>query len=74
VRIKKNAGAKLATLIASLTALGGVWALVYTNPPASAGATTTVGVPTQAPARGSASANLQPAPVAKKKHTRTHVS
>jgi hypothetical protein len=75
VRIKKNAGAKIAALLASLTALGGTWALVHQNPPASASAPATAAAPTSSPLpRGNAAANSQPKAPAKKKHTRTHVS
>ena len=76
MRIKKNAGAKIATLLASLAALGGIWALVHENPPqASAAATSAAASAT--PNTGhtaSATANSQLKTQTTKKHTRTHVS
>ena len=75
MRIKKNTGAKIAALLASLTALGGVWALVHQNPPAFAGASATAAAPTSSPpALATAPARAQPQAPATKKHTRTHAS
>lgn len=77
MKFKKNAGAKIAALLASLTALGGIWALVQQNPPASAGATTTTSAaaptPIPPPRRNARATSPQNVPLPKT-HTRTHVS
>ena len=77
MRLKRNFGTKIAALVASLTALGGVWALVHQNPPpTSAGATTTAAAPTSV-AGPATSARKSAVPVQQatnRKHTRTHVS
>jgi hypothetical protein len=78
MNLKKNAGAKVAALLASLTALGGIWALVHQNPPASAQSTVNAAPISQAAARRvtntQAKAPQPKAPQSGKKHTRTHVS
>jgi hypothetical protein len=82
MKLKKNAGAKVAALLASLTALGGIWALVHQNPPASAETTVNAApvsqlTPQAAPRGGSNTQPKAPQPKASqpaKKHTRTHVS
>jgi hypothetical protein len=86
MNIKKNTSAKVAAIIVSLTALGGIWALVRQNPPASAqSASPPI---SQAAPRGNSQASQgsaaaatsqpkapQPQPVQPgKKHTRTRTS
>ena len=78
VKFKKNVAAKLATVIASATALGGLWAIVHTNPPASAGTQPAETPASSAPVTGSNSSASRaaaptPAPT-QRKHTRTRAS
>lgn len=77
MRLKKNIGAKIAALIASLTALGGMWAIVHQNPPpTSANAATPAAAVTSAtgPATGARTSAVPAQQPIKRKHTRTHVS
>ena len=80
MKLKKNLGAKIAALVASLTALGGIWALVYQNPPATASSAATSGatpraVPITPGERKPATAKTNPAQAqAPPPHTRTHAS
>ena len=72
MNLKKHLGAKIAALVTSLAALGGVLALVHQNPPpAAADAAATSPSTTATPARGAAPRTAAPAP---KRQTRTHVS
>ena len=77
MKLKKNLGAKIAALVASLTALGGIWALVYQNPPATASSAATSDATPQAgpgqhkPAIAKSNQSQTQAP---KPHTRTHTS
>lgn len=78
MKIRKNFGAKIAALVASLMTLGGGWALVHQNPPANADSATTSAAPAvaaqQTAATGARSTAPKPQAVQVKKHTRTHVS
>lgn len=77
MRLKRNFGTKIGALVASLTALGGVWMLVHQNPPpTSAGATTAAAAPTSVagPATGARESAVPAQQAAKRKPTRTHVS
>jgi hypothetical protein len=80
MRLRKNLGAKVAAVVASLAALIGTWGLVHQNPPTSANADTAAPAaqPTatagQRSAPGRAAPAKAPQVVVKKKHTRTHVS
>ena len=80
MKIRKNFGAKMAALIASLMATGVGWALVHQNPPANADNATTSAVPAATPPAGTTGTRsaapkprtVQPQTV--KRHVRTHVS
>lgn len=79
MNLKKNLGAKIAAFVASLTALGGIWALVHQNPPTTASSATTDASPQAAPTtpgqRKPAIAKANPVQAqAPKPHTRTHTS
>jgi hypothetical protein len=81
MRLRKNLGAKVAAIVASLVALVGTWGLVHQNPPASANdsaAAAPVAQPTARPgqrvAPGQPENAKAPQAVVKKRHTRTHVS
>ena len=84
MNLKKNARAKVSAVLASLVALFVGWGLVHQNPPvqvAADTASTTDAAPAQtnntakatSPGNGS-TANRAAAPVAPKRHVRTHVS
>lgn len=81
MKLRKNLGAKMTALIASLLTLGGGWALVHQNPPANAdNATTSAASAASTPAAGTTGTRsaapkpqaVQPKTV--KRHVRTHVS
>ncbi len=77
MKLKKNFGTKIGVLVASLTALGGVWMLVRQDPPpTSVGATTTAAAPTSvaSPATGARKSAVPVQQATKRKPTRTHVS
>ncbi len=78
VKFKKNIAAKLATVVASITALGGLWALAHANPPASAGTAPLAAAATSTPMTGrdsTANRAAVPTPAAtQKKQTRTRAS
>ena len=76
MRLRKNFGAKLAALVASLTALGGIWAVVHQNPPATAGsAAASDATPQAAPGQRKAPAIAKSKQAqAPQTHTRTHTS
>jgi hypothetical protein len=78
MKLRKNLGAKMTALVASLLALGGGWALVHQNPPANADNATTSAAPAAStPATGTRSAAPKPQavqPTTVKRHVRTHVS
>lgn len=78
MKIRKNFGAKMAALIASLLTLGGGWALVHQNPPANADNATASAAPAAATsANGTGSTAPKPRtvqPRTVKRHVRTHVS
>ena len=83
MNLKKNAKAKVGAVLASLVALLVGWGLVHQNPPVSVSAdtaSTTNAAPAQSnnsapttPRNGSAS-NRAAAPMAPRRHVRTHVS
>jgi len=80
MRLRKNLGAKVAAVVASLAALIGTWGLVHQNPPASANGDSSAPEAQPTAAAGQRTAPGRPAPpkgsqvVAKKRHVRTHVS
>ena len=71
---RRNLGAKLTVLAASLVALFGGWAFIRQNPPATDATTTAPAESTQAPATTTGTSTLAPVEVTRKTHTRTHVS
>jgi hypothetical protein len=80
MRLRKNLGAKVAAVVASLAALIGTWGLVHQNPPASANADTAApeAQPTATAGQRGTPARTANAKggqvVVKKRHVRTHVS
>jgi hypothetical protein len=78
VNLKKNAGAKIGAVVASLAALLVAWGLVHQNTPAPVSADTSAATTDAAPppTTGSPAASRAKAaaPVVKKRHVRTHVS
>jgi hypothetical protein len=78
MNLKKHLGAKIAALLASLAAVGGIWGLVHQNPPqpsAAAAAAAASSTPASGPAQAAPKVTrkvAQPAPA--RRHTRTHVS
>ena len=79
MKLKKNLRAKIAAIVASLGALAIGLGLVHQNPPRQATAADTPATSTGAPAAAPAQTNTRkqnaaPAPVVKKRHSRTHVS
>jgi len=85
MNLKKNAGAKIGAVVASLVALLIGWGLVHQNPPVPVAADTAASTASGAPAQNAGSANStaprtgssasrSAAPMAPKRHVRTHVS
>ena len=84
MNLKKNARAKVGAVLASLAALLVGWGLVHQNPPvpvAADTASTTDAAPAQnntatraTSPRSASSTNRATAPMAPKRHVRTHVS
>ena len=78
MNLKKNAGAKIGAIVASLAALLVAWGLVHQNTPVPVSADTSAATTNAAPP-ATAGQNAAPkakaaAPVVKKRHVRTHVS
>jgi len=78
VNLKKNAGAKIGAIVASLAALLVAWGLVHQNTPApvsadTAPATTNAAPPTTA-GQNTAPRPRAAAPAVRVRHVRTHVS
>jgi hypothetical protein len=82
MQLRKSLGLKISALIASLGTLGGVWAMVHTNPPAraadpagtSATPAATTGQPGKSPTPVTGRARTQTSAPQARKHTRTRVS
>lgn len=80
MKFKKNITAKLATVIASMTALGAFWALAHANPPTSAGTAPVAAAATSTPVTGRAATTSRaavptPTPIpTQKTNTRTRAS
>ncbi len=79
MKLRKNLGAKVLACITSLTALGGIWALVHQNPPASAAPVATTDAASQraasvAPGQRRAPAVAPSQAQVPQTHTRTHTS
>lgn len=76
MKLRKNLGAKIAAIIASLGALAVAWGFVHQNPPAPAAAdtaSTSAATPAASPTAASRKANTAPVQ-APRRHVRTHVS
>ena len=72
MKFRKNIAAKIATVVASLTALGAFWALAHANPPTSAGTTPLAAAATSTPVTGRAAATSRaavPTPTPSSPHT-----
>jgi hypothetical protein len=77
VKLRKNLGAKIAAIAASLGALAVAWGLVHQNPPAPAAADTAgtgAAAPAASPTPAPRKANTAPVQAAPRRHVRTHVS